>query len=81
LFFWLVAWLLSRIKGGWQLALAVALEACWEVFENTNFIIDRYRSETAALDTTATPSSILSETFSAVWWASSSLGVSDCVVL
>src|SRR6185295_8015317 len=31
------------------LALAVAVEAGWEVFENTNFIINRYRSETAAL--------------------------------
>lgn len=49
LFFWLIAWLLSRLGGGWQVALAVAFEACWEVFENTNFIIDRYRSETAAL--------------------------------
>jgi hypothetical protein len=49
LFFWLIAWLFARLSGGWQLALAVAVEACWEVFENTNFIIDRYRSETAAL--------------------------------
>ena len=49
LFLWLIAWLLPRLRGGWQVALAVALEACWEVFENTNFIIDRYRSATAAL--------------------------------
>lgn len=49
LFFWLIAWLLWRLRANWQLALAVAVEACWEVFENTNFIIDRYRSETAAL--------------------------------
>ena len=49
LFFWLIAWLLSRLSTNWQLALAVAVEAGWEVFENTNFIIDRYRSETAAL--------------------------------
>ena len=49
LFFWLIAWLLSRLRANWQLALVVAVEACWEVFENTNFIIDRYRSETAAL--------------------------------
>jgi len=49
LFFWLIAWLLSRLRANWQLALAVAIEAGWEVFENTNFIIDRYRSETAAL--------------------------------
>ena len=49
LFFWLIGWLFSRLRTNWQLALAVAAEACWEVFENTNFIIDRYRSETAAL--------------------------------
>ena len=49
LFFWLIALLLRRLSSGWQLALAVAVEACWEVFENTNFIIDRYRSATAAL--------------------------------
>ncbi len=49
LFFWLIACLLSRLRASWQLALALAVEAAWEVFENTNFIIDRYRSETAAL--------------------------------
>jgi hypothetical protein len=49
LFFWLIAWFSSRLRPNWQLALAVAVEAAWEVFENTNFIIDRYRSETAAL--------------------------------
>ena len=48
LFFWMIAWLL-RLNVNWQLALAVVVEAAWEVFENTNFIIDRYRSETAAL--------------------------------
>jgi len=49
LFFWLIAWLLPRLNSGWQLTLAMAVEGLWEVFENTNFIIDRYRSETAAL--------------------------------
>jgi hypothetical protein len=58
LFFWLIAWLAPRLNRrpshagsfeNWQLALALAVEALWEVFENTNFIIDRYRSETAAL--------------------------------
>lgn len=53
LFFWLVAllvkFLLKRLRPAWQLILAVAVEALWEVFENTNFIIDRYRAETAAL--------------------------------
>ncbi|MCA1603187.1 MAG: DUF2585 family protein [Acidobacteria bacterium] len=49
LFFWLIAWLAARLNSSWQLALAIALEATWEIFENTNFIINRYRSETAAL--------------------------------
>ena len=49
LFFWLIFWLARRLSSGWQMALAVIVEACWEVFENTNFIIDRYRTATAAL--------------------------------
>ena len=50
LFFWLIAWLLGRrLNDSWQLSLAIAVESFWEVFENTNFIIDRYRSQTAAL--------------------------------
>jgi len=49
LFFWVIFWLARRLNGGWQMALSVIVEAAWEVFENTNFIIDRYRSATAAL--------------------------------
>ena len=32
-----------------ELALAVAAEAAWEVFENTEYVINRYRETTAAL--------------------------------
>jgi hypothetical protein len=49
LFFWLIRLLFSRLRPGWQFALAALLEVSWEIFENTNFIIERYRSETAAL--------------------------------
>jgi hypothetical protein len=49
LFFWLLIWPARRLSAGWQMALAVAIEACWEVFENTNFVIERYRTATAAL--------------------------------
>jgi len=49
LFFWLIALLARRLSGSWQVVLALGIEGAWEVFENTNFIIDRYRSETAAL--------------------------------
>jgi len=48
-FYWLVSLILPRLKTNWQLLIAIALEAAWEVFENTNFVIDRYRSVTAAL--------------------------------
>ena len=44
-------WLIGR---NWPVALrfllALTVEAGWEVFENTDFIINRYREDTAALD-------------------------------
>ena len=54
LFYWL-AWVLSR----WlkplrpvnvRFMLAVAVECGWEILENTDFIINRYREATIALD-------------------------------
>lgn len=49
LLFWLLLLLSRRVAPSWQLLIAVALEAAWEVFENTRFVIDHYRTETAAL--------------------------------
>lgn len=49
LLFWLVALAFKNLSPGWQLTLASILEALWEVLENTRFIIDRYRAQTAAL--------------------------------
>ncbi len=49
LFFWLIALLFKRLTAGWQLWLALFLESAWEVFENTSFVINKYRTETAAL--------------------------------
>lgn len=49
LFFYLVALLFKRLARTWQFVLAIALEAAWEVFENSSFVIDRYRTATAAL--------------------------------
>jgi hypothetical protein len=44
-------WLIGRNWPlGVRLVLALGLEASWEVFENTEFIINRYREDTAALD-------------------------------
>jgi hypothetical protein len=42
--FYLLLWLVApRASFGLRFALAVGLEAGWEVIENTAFIIDRYR--------------------------------------
>ena len=49
LLFWLVTLLFRKLTSSWQFVLAIALEAAWEVFENTKFVIDHYREETAAL--------------------------------
>lgn len=49
LFFWLIALLFRRLSPSWQVSLALLLEGAWEIFENTPFVIDKYRTETAAL--------------------------------
>ena len=49
LFFWLMLLLFKRMPPAWQFWLALLLESAWEVFENTSFVINKYRNETAAL--------------------------------
>ena len=45
----LVSLILPKLAVSWRLWVSVTLEALWELFENTNFIINRYRDATAAL--------------------------------
>ncbi|MCK6625002.1 MAG: DUF2585 family protein [Anaerolineae bacterium] len=49
IFYWLLAWGLPRLALSWQLCLALFIEALWEIFENSAFVINRYREATAAL--------------------------------
>ena len=44
----LVAWAIPRVPWGWGICLAVGLEAVWELAENSPFVIERYRTHTAA---------------------------------
>ena len=39
----------QNVSTGWRLVIALAAEAAWEILENTNAVIDRYRETTAFL--------------------------------
>jgi hypothetical protein len=53
--FYAAAWAVGRLAGrpipfGWALLLAVLVECAWEIAENTDAVINRYREATIALD-------------------------------
>jgi len=39
----------QNVPTSWRLVIALGAEALWEILENTNAVIDRYREATAAL--------------------------------
>jgi hypothetical protein len=49
--FYLLAWLVLPGRSTWiRLALAIIIEGGWEILENSDFIINRYREGTISLD-------------------------------
>jgi hypothetical protein len=49
--FYALTWLVARRQPlGVRLIAAIVLECAWEVFENTDFVINRYREVTISLD-------------------------------
>ncbi len=45
----LLALLIRGMEAKWRLLMAIAIESAWELIENTNTVIERYRQTTAAL--------------------------------
>ena len=45
----LLVLLIRRISVSWRFVLAIAIESAWEIIENTNTVIQRYREATASL--------------------------------
>jgi len=50
IFYWILKKLAPRLPAEARLALAIIIEAGWELLENSPFIIDRYRAATISLD-------------------------------
>jgi hypothetical protein len=53
--FYLGTWIIGRLRGkplplGAALLLAIGVEAAWEIAENTDMVIERYRATNIALD-------------------------------
>ncbi|HMH43870.1 MAG TPA: DUF2585 family protein [Pyrinomonadaceae bacterium] len=45
----LLALLMRNLSASWRLVVAIAIECAWEMIENSNTVIQRYREATAAL--------------------------------
>jgi hypothetical protein len=64
--FYFLGWLfLRRNPPGDRLIAAIVIEAAWEIFENTNWVIDRYREATMALGYTG--DSVLNSLADMLW--------------
>jgi len=50
LFFWLISLIFRKTPLVWQFTLAIFVECAWEILENTNQIIEHYRTATLALE-------------------------------
>ena len=48
--FWLSGLLFSRLTVSWRYLIGILAEAGWEVLENSPYVIEKYRENTASLD-------------------------------
>jgi hypothetical protein len=50
LYFWLISLIFRKMSFVRQFALAISVECAWEILENTNQVIEHYRTATLALN-------------------------------
>ena len=50
LFFWLAGWLFENLGNRWRFLIALIAEAGWELVENSSYVIQQYRENTASRD-------------------------------
>lgn len=48
--FWLIGLVFRRLPVAWRFVIAIFIESSWEVVENTNYVINRYRETTISLN-------------------------------
>src|SRR5690606_1705733 len=48
LFYAALRWLAPRLETGWMFVFATIVEAGWEIVENSDWAIDRYRTQTVS---------------------------------
>lgn len=49
-FFWITGLIFAKLELEWRFLIATIAEAGWEILENSNFIIEKYRANTASFD-------------------------------
>ena len=50
IFYWLLRTIAPRMELHWRLAAAIGIEIGWELLENSAWVIELYRQQTASLD-------------------------------
>lgn len=50
LYFWLISLIFRKIPFIWQFVIALFIESAWEMLENSNSVIEHYRTATLALN-------------------------------
>lgn len=49
-FYWILTLAMPRITIQWRLCISIAIESLWELIENTDYVINRYREATISLE-------------------------------